>query len=353
MTVSARNHWHSGPRDAITDVPGIRVGHATDRRRATGCTVILCEEARWVAADVRGGAPGTREVDVLGGANVVRRCHAVVFAGGSAFGLAAADGVMRFLREQGVGFETTAGRVPIVSSAIIFDLGVGDPSAFPGPEDGYAAALAAKAGRVAQGSVGAGTGATVAKLLGVEGRLKGGLGTASVAGPRGLIAGALVVTNAVGNIVDPADGSLVAGPVSPSGTMTDVPDALEQRRLRMEALVANPGENTTLVCVATNASLEHHALQRLAFQAHDGLARTILPCHTIADGDTAFAIAIPAVEPNPDDGLVLGAMVVHAVERAALKSVRLATPVARVPSVNSFRSTKNPPLDRSPKGKPV
>jgi L-aminopeptidase/D-esterase-like protein len=322
----------TGQRDAITDVFGIRVGHWTDRRRATGCTVILCEGALAAAVDVRGGAPGTRETDVLGPANVVRRCHAVMFAGGSAFGLAAATGVMRWLREGGVGFETTAGPVPIVSSAIIFDLGVGDAAAFPGEEQGYSAAVRAKGGRVEQGSVGAGAGATVAKLLGNEGRLKGGLGTASVAGPRGLVVGALAVTNAVGNIYDPGDGELVAGPLGEGG-MAPLETALHQRRARMESLLANPAENTTLVCVATNAALDHHALQRLAYQAHDGLARTIVPCHTFADGDVAFALSMGGLEPQPDDALVAGALVTRAVEQAVLKSVRLAKALAGVPAV--------------------
>lgn len=326
--------WSRGPRDAITDVPGIRVGHWTDRRRATGCTAILCESATAAAVDARGGAPGTRETDVLAPANVVRRCHAIVFAGGSAFGLAAATGVMRLLAERGVGFETTAGPVPIVSSAIIFDLGVGDPRAFPSEQDGYDAAVRARAGAVPQGSVGAGAGASVAKLLGAEGRWKGGLGTASVSGPRGIIVGALAVTNAVGNIVDPDSGALVAGPRL-EGRMVPLPEVLERRAAEMETLVANPAENTTLVVVATNATLAHHELQRVAYQAHDGLARTILPCHTLADGDVSFAVSTATVPPAPGDALVAGILAIRAVERAVLKSVLLARPLAGVPAVSS------------------
>ena len=325
--------WATGTRDAITDVPGIRVGHWTDRRRATGCTAILCETATAAAVDARGGAPGTRETDVLGPANVVRRCHAIVLAGGSAFGLAAATGAMRLLAERGVGFETTAGVVPIVSSAIIFDLGVGDPRAFPTDEDGYFAASRARAGSVAQGSVGAGAGASVAKLLGADGRWKGGLGTASVSGPRGIIVGAIAVTNAVGNIVDPDTGLLVAGP-RVDGRMAPMSAVLERRAAEMETLVANPAENTTLVVVASNATLAHHELQRVAYQAHDGLARTILPCHTLADGDVSFAVATGAIPPEPGDALVAGILAVRAVERAVLKSVLLARPLAGVPAVS-------------------
>ncbi|MGE0570569.1 MAG: P1 family peptidase [Dehalococcoidia bacterium] len=325
--------WATGPRDAITDIPGIRVGHWTDRRRATGCTAILCETATAAAVDARGGAPGTRETDVLGPANVVRRCHAIVLAGGSAFGLAAATGVMRLLAERGVGFETTAGVVPIVSSAIIFDLGVGDPRAFPTDEDGYFAAARARGGQVTQGSVGAGAGASVAKLLGAEGRWKGGVGTASVSGPRGIVVGAIAVTNAVGNIVDPDSGFLVAGPRI-DGRMILLSEVLERRAAEMETLVANPAENTTLVVVATNATLAHHELQRVAYQAHDGLARTIVPCHTLADGDVSFAVATGAVLPEPGDALVAGILAVRAVERAVLKSVLLARPLAGVPAVS-------------------
>lgn len=325
--------WASGPRDAITDIPGIRVGHWSDRRAATGCTVILTEKSTAAAVDARGGAPGTRETDVLQPANIVRRCDAIVFAGGSAFGLAAATGVMRWCAEQGAGFETTAGRVPIVSAAVIFDRGVGRSDAFPGDAEGYAAARAARGGRVAQGSVGAGTGATVAKLLGIEGRLKAGLGTASVVGPRGLLVAALVVTNAVGHVYDPATGALIAGPRD-GGRMVPLAEALERRRAQMEALAAGPAlENTTLVCVATNASLDHHALQRITYQAHDGLARAIVPCHTFADGDVAFAVAMGSLEAGAEDALIVGAMAVHAVERAVVKSVRLARAVAGVPGV--------------------
>ena len=321
--------WTPGRRDAITDVPGIRVGHWTDRRAATGCTVILCETSVAAAVDVRGGAPGTRETEVLAPANVVRRCDAVVFTGGSAFGLAAATGVMRWCAEHDIGVPTTAGKVPIVSSAVIFDLAVGRPGSYPGEAEGYAAAVAARAGGVAQGSVGAGTGATVAKLLGNEGRLKGGVGTASITGPRGLIVGALAVVNAAGSIFDPDAGHLVAGPRDPDGRMVPLPEAMHRRTAQMDALL----ENTTLVCVATNARLEHGALQRVAFQAHDGLARTVVPAHTMADGDVAFAVSMGQVETRPDDALTVGLMTVRAVELAILRGVRLARSVAGVPSL--------------------
>jgi L-aminopeptidase/D-esterase-like protein len=324
--------WRCGPLDAITDVPGIRVGHWTDRRAATGCTVIRCDEATFVAADTRGGAPGTREIDVLGPANIVRRAHAIVLTGGSAFGLASATGVMKYLSEQGTGFPTAAVPVPIVPTAVLFDLGVGRPDAFPGPEQGYLAAKRARGGRFEQGSVGTGTGATVAKLLGMEGAIKGGLGTASVAGPRGFLVGAIAATNAVGAVTDPDTGRVVAGPRGSKGRFVPLPEAMERRTARMDALL----ENTVLICVATNAALEHHQLQRLAIQAHDGLARTVFPAHTFGDGDVAFAISMGQVPVAPDDPTILGMMTVRAVERAILSSIAHATGLGAVPSASEF-----------------
>ncbi len=330
--------WTPGRRDAITDVPGVRVGHWTDRHNATGCTVILCESATAAAVDARGGAPGTRETDVLHPANLVRRCDAILFTGGSAFGLAAATGVVRWCAEHGIGYglAPSTPKVPIVPAAVIYDLGAGQPT-FPGEVEGYAAAEGAKGGAVAQGSVGAGTGATVAKLLGPESWLKGGVGTASLTGPDGLVAGALVVTNPVGNIVDPTNGTLAAGPMV-DGRMLGLDEVVARRPAwlveRMaEAATATSAQNTTLVCVATNVRFDHATLQRFAYQAHDGLARTIDPVHTFADGDVAFAVAMGGREPAADDALIAGILVAKAVERAVLKSVRAARSLAGVASI--------------------
>jgi L-aminopeptidase/D-esterase-like protein len=323
--------WRTGPRDAITDVPGVHVGHWTDRRGGTGCTVVRCEKALVAAADTRGGAPGTQEIDLLGPAMLAQNCHAVLLTGGSAFGLAAAAGVVRWLSEHGFGFPTRLRKVPVVPAAVLFDLGLGRADAFPDQHAGYLAAGRATRGRVAQGSVGAGTGATVAKLLGDQRHLKGGVGTASVAGPRGLLVGAIAACNALGHIYDPESGELVAGPRDEGGRMVGLARATGERQ------PANPFmENTTLVCVATNAALEHRQLQRLAFQAHDGLARVVVPAHTFADGDVAFAISMGPVEPHPDDATTLGAMTVRAVERALLNAVRLATGLHGVPSAREW-----------------
>ncbi|MBK7124649.1 MAG: P1 family peptidase [Dehalococcoidia bacterium] len=326
--------WQTGPRNAITDVPGIRVGHSTDRRNATGCTVILCESSTAAAVDTRGGAPGTRETDVLGLSNLVRKCHAVLFTGGSAFGLAAADGVMRWLGEKGAGFPTAHRAIPIVSAAVLYDLGLGNPLASPAAEDGYRAASRAKGGAVAEGSVGAGTGATVAKLLGAEHALKGGLGTASLLGPNGIVVGALVATNAVGSLVDPDTGKLVAGPRGTKGRFLPLPEALARRT---EALELTPGENTTLICVATNAKLEPHQLQRICTQAHDGFARVVVPAHTIGDGDIAFAVSMGTLEIPANDVLTVGALAARTVEAALLRSVMLAAGMKDMPSAADWR----------------
>lgn len=332
VTEMADAGWQSGPLGAITDVPGIRVGHWTDRRAGTGCTVIRCDAGMAAAVDARGGAPGTRETDVLALPNLVRRVHAVAFCGGSALGLAAADGVARFLRERGHGFGTTGGPVPIVAAAVVFDLAVGKPAA-PTADHGYRAAAAARAGRVREGSVGAGTGTSVAKLLGLEHAYKGGLGTASALGPRGIVVGALVVTNAVGNIIDPGTGAPIAAPRRADGTHVPLPEALAERTARMESMT----ENTTLALVATNAALEPPALQRVAYAAHDGLARTIVPCHTMADGDVAFAVSNGTLPVLPYDVLTVHALAQRAIEQAVVRSVRLASAAHDLPAA-SFTS---------------
>jgi L-aminopeptidase/D-esterase-like protein len=309
--------WIPGPRNAITDVPGIRVGHFTDKKHGTGCTVILCETCQGAAVDVRGGAPGTRETDVLDPANMVRTCHALMFGGGSAFGLAAADGVMRYCAEHDIGFATATRKVPIVPSAILYDLNYRDANAFPSADAGYTAASRAKGGAVAEGSVGAGTGATVGKLLGAEMAMKAGVGTASLCGPRGIMVGALVVSNALGSFFEPDNGRLIAAPREADGRLVPLAETMLRRTEKMHVLL----ENTTLMCVATNARLESHQIQRLAIQAHDGFARVVAPAHTFGDGDIAFALAMGRVDIRADDTLTIGILAARAIERALVRSV--------------------------------
>jgi L-aminopeptidase/D-esterase-like protein len=258
----------------ITDVPGISVGHWTDPAARTGCTVVLCPDGTVGSGEVRGGAPGTRETDLLRPGMLVHEVHAVLLTGGSAFGLAAADGVVRWLEERGTGFDTGVARVPIVPAAALFDLGVGDGSVRPGPDAGYAACQAAGMDP-GERAVGAGTGATVAKLHGPERAVSGGIGSASVAGD-GVTVGALAAVNAYGEIVDD-DGAVLAGAR---------PGDDDQ-----EPQLPWPGTSTTLAVVATDARLSRERAHLLAIAAHDGIARAVRPAHTMWDGDTVFTLA--------------------------------------------------------------
>ncbi len=319
--------------DAITDVAGITVGHWTDRESATGCTVVIPERQAVASAAVRGGAPGTRETDLLQPGRFARQIHAVLLSGGSAFGLDAAGGVMRWLEERGRGVAFGGSTIPLVPAAILFDLMVGRADVRPNAAAGYAACDAARSGPVEQGSVGAGTGATVAKALGLACAVKGGLGTASEAGPEGLVAGALVACNAGGDIIDPSEGHAVAGPRREGGGFEDTLELLRQGR----ALNRPPaGDNTTIAVVATNLRLTKEQAHRLASVAHDGLARTIRPCHGSGDGDTVFALATGEVEPSVAALRAVEALATRALERAVLRSVLLAEGLAAVPSVREL-----------------
>lgn len=350
--------------DAITDIPGIRVGHWTSRRAVTGCTVVRFDRGAVGGVDVRGAAPGTRETDLLRTENTVEEVHAIVLAGGSAFGLEAASGVMRYLVEHGVGLEFGAHRIPIVPSAILFDLGIGrGPTAggFPGVDEGYRAAARASGGAVVQGSVGAGTGATVAKQAGPDRRLKGGLGTASEVLGTGVIAGALVAVNAVGTIVDPTTAEVVAAPRGDrSGTFVDIDEVLRTGKswrdlhpeespplvdpskgganARSDAPPEGRGENTTIAVVATNAKLTKALANRLATVCHDAFARTTWPAHTRGDGDAIFTLATGDIELDPAGYGALEAMATRALERAILKGVRLAEGLDGVPSAAEWNA---------------
>ena len=296
----------------LTDVPGIRVGHWTDPVGATGCTVVLLPEAGAVASvDVRGAAPGTRETDVLHPDNQVQVAHAFLLTGGSAFGLAAADGVVRWLEERGVGVPTPAVPVPIVPAAVVFDLTTGSPTARPDAGGGRSACIAAEGGGpCGHGAVGAGTGATVGKLFGLEHARPGGVGTASSALPGGGTVAALAVVNAVGDVVD-EDGTVLAGP----GTV---------RRILDSGVPGPPpvGTNTTLVVVATDVTLTKVQAHRLAVTAHDGLALAIRPVHTAYDGDTVFVAATGVHEAGDTSLLLLQTAAVEVVATAVREAVR-------------------------------
>lgn len=316
----------------LTAVPGVRVGHHTLEERPTGCTVIVVEDGAVGGVDVRGAAPGTRETDLLDPANSVERVHAIVLAGGSAFGLAAADGAVRYLEEHGIGFDVGVTKVPIVPAAILFDLGVGGRAGVrPGPDCGYKAAAAATAGPVAEGSVGAGAGATVGKLGGPPSAMKGGIGTASITLPDGLVVAALVATNSVGDVVDPATGKVVAGARGPDGGFLDARALLRSGALLRPA----PGANTTLGVIATNAALSKAQAQKVAQMAHDGFARAIYPAHTLWDGDTIFALATGGYGGTADHGMV-GALAADVMAEAILRSVRRARGLPGLPSVSDL-----------------
>ena len=321
-------------RSGLTAVVGLKVGHHTMQARPTGCTVVLAEGGAVAGVDVRGSAPGTRETDLLNPLNLVDQVHAVVLAGGSAFGLDAASGVMRYLEERRVGFPTAYGVVPIVPAAILFDLGVGDPKVRPGADCGYAAALAASGGLVEEGNVGAGAGATIGKMMGMERAMKGGVGTASLALPDGLVVAALVAVNAYGDAIDPATGRVVAGVRTDDGTRLADARVL----LRSGAAQKKPlGENSTIGVVATNARLTKTQATKVAQMAHDGLARSITPVHSLADGDTLFALSTGTLGGEADVSRV-GALAAEAVADAVLRAVRAAQSLPGFPAARDLQA---------------
>lgn len=318
----------------LTAVPGLEVGHDTLAERPTGCTVVLARRGAVAGADVRGGAPGTRETDLLDPSNTVQRVHALVLSGGSAFGLDAAAGVVRYLEEQGVGFDVGVARVPIVPAAVLFDLSVGGkPHVRPNADSGYRAARSASEGPVAAGNVGAGAGATVGKIAGLARAMRGGLGSASIALPDGLVVASLVAVNAVGDVIDPATGQLVAGVRTADGRA--LADARTLLRTGGFQPLARPGENTTIGVVATNAALDKAQARKVAQMAHDGVARAIAPAHTPLDGDTIFALATGDL-PGAPDLMRIGALAAEAVAEAVVRAVRAAAGLPGLPAVRDM-----------------
>lgn len=326
----------ANPAGAITDVPGIRVGHFTYPDALTGCTVVIADGAAVGGVDVRGGAPGTVETDLLDPVNTVQRVNAVVLSGGSAFGLAARHGVVRYLEERGDGYRVGPGLVvPIVPGAIIFDLRLSG-GVRPGPDCGYEAAAGASSGSVTEGSVGAGAGATVGKLHGGTRAMKGGVGTASITLGSGLVVGAIVAVNAVGDVVDPATGQVVAGVRGENDELLDA-----RRLLRGELPSLRPGENTTIGIVATNAHLTKAEATKIAQMAHDGLARAIVPSHTPGDGDTVFSLATGTLAEGFNTGQV-GALAAEALAAAIVQAVREAHGLPAIPAVRDLPGTGEP-----------
>ena len=318
----------------LTAVQGLKVGHHTLSERPTGCTVIIAEKGATAGVDVRGSAPGTRETDLLSPTATVDKVHAIVLSGGSAFGLDAASGVVKYLEGRGIGVTFGGAVIPIVPAAILFDLGVGDPSIRPAAACGAAAAAAATDGPVAEGNVGAGAGATVGKMAGRERAMKGGIGSAAIARPDGLVVAALVAVNARGDIVDPRNGQIVAGMRTEDGKhLADVRTLL--RSLTAKPPAPEPLQHTTLGVVATNATLTKTQATKLAQMAHDGLARAIVPAHTSADGDAIFALAT-GVGPAADLDTI-GALAAEAMSEAIVRAVRAAVGIPGYPAARDLR----------------
>jgi L-aminopeptidase/D-esterase-like protein len=318
----------------LTAVPGIKVGHHTLAERPTGCTVVLAELGVTAGVDVRGSAPATRETDLLSPVNMVQIAHAIALSGGSAFGLDTASGVMRYLEERRIGFEFGPARVPIVPAAAIFDLSVGDGRIRPAADCGYQAARAATDTPVAEGSIGAGAGATVGKTAGMGRSMKGGIGSAAIALPNGLIVAALVVVNAAGDVIDPANGQVVAGVRTADGKAF----ADARKILRAGgAGTAAARQNTTLGVVATNARLTKTEATRVSQMAHDGLARALAPSHTPGDGDVIFTLATGAAGAAAFDAGQVGSLAAEVVADAIVRAARQATGVTGIPAVRDLK----------------
>ena len=309
---------------AITDVQGIEVGHFTDARRPTGCTVVITRAGAVGGVDVRGAAPGTRETDLLHPSNLVDRVHAVLLAGGSAWGLDAAAGVMMWLEEHQIGLDVKYGLVPIVPAAVLFDLPVGDARIRPDAAAGYAACVAASRSATAEGNIGAGAGALVGKVYGMARAMRGGVGTASIT-IDGITVGALVVCNALGDVVDPSTGDVIAGARTDDGKhLLNIRDAIIRGESPTPLLA---GTNTTIGVVATDAMLTKAQAHRLAQVSHDGLARAINPVHTMSDGDTMFALGTGA-SGKTAGMMVLSLLAAEVTARAIVRAIRAAKGVS-------------------------
>lgn len=326
--------------NAITDIPGIEVGQAQDDEAHTGCTVILCRKGAIGGVDVRGSAPGTRETDLLDPINLVEKVHAVVLAGGSAFGLDTASGVMKYLAEQKIGYGLGAVRIPIVPAAILFDLGLNKSTRHPDGEMGYAAASTAQTGPVEEGNIGAGTGATVGKIFGMNGAMKSGLGTASIEIGDGVVVGAIVAVNAFGDVVNPFTGQIITG-ARPAklglvkiGGSNEFADTMKVMKTLAGRTIMNfaTSSNTVIAVVATNAKFNKAQVTKVAQMAHDGLARAVRPAHTMLDGDTIFALSLGH---KRADVSTVGAYAAEVLANAIVRAVQTAKPAGGLPAISS------------------
>ncbi len=319
--------------NTLTAIPGISVGHWTDLKGITGCTVVLCPDGAVGGVDVRGSAPGTRETDLLKPGNLVQQAHAILLSGGSAYGLDAASGVMRYLEEKGSGFKMGKIVVPIVPGAILFDLSIGRSDARPGAEEGYEACIVASIDPVEEGTIGAGTGATVAKAKGPDYSMKGGLGSYAITVRGKWTLGALVAVNSVGDVVDPDTGEQIAGPRRPGGGFYKTSDLWAT--IEENGPDTDTPTNTTIGVVATDALLTKEQVNKLAQVAHDGLAMAVRPAHSMGDGDTFFALATGGIM-DPPDMRALIAATQWVMSQAIVRAVRKATGIAGIPAVSDL-----------------
>jgi L-aminopeptidase/D-esterase-like protein len=333
--VMALGQTQASSNRTLTAVEGLKVGHFTLTERPTGCTVILAEDGAVASVDVRGGAPGTRETDLLDPVNMVQQVHAIVLSGGSAFGLDTASGAVKYLEERGIGFDVRIARVPIVPAAILFDLGFGGkPNVRPDADCGYKAAAAATTGPVQEGNVGAGAGATVGKMGGPGRSTKAGVGTSAMVMEDGLVVAALVAVNAVGDIIDPATGQVLAGVRTEDGTQfADARTIINRGEL---AIREHPLQNTTIGVVATNARLTKVQAQKIAQMAHDGYARAIAPAHLPDDGDVIFSMATGRWSGEVNVSRV-GSLAAEAMARAIVRAATQATSLAGVPAARDLK----------------
>lgn len=326
--------------DSITDIRGIQVGHASDFEGITGCTVILCEKGAVAGVDQRGGGPGTREIALLNPVNHVEKVHGILLAGGSAFGLDAASGVMRFLEEKNIGYQTGVAKIPIVPAAILYDLNIGDPKVRPNADMGYRACQNASRTAPDQGSVGAGTGATVGKLLGMSRATKSGIGTSSIDIGGGVKVGAIVAVNAIGEVVDPSSGKITAGVRAKKELEFQKGEAVFSEALEiMKGILGKTllglaeRANTVIGVVATNAKFDKANCTKLAQMAQNGLVRTIRPANTMHDGDTVFALSTGNKKANIN---LVGAFAAQAVQQAILNAVFSASSLGGIPAVSDL-----------------
>lgn len=326
--------------NAITDVRGIEVGHAQDNDALTGCTVVLCRKGAVAGVDVRGGAPGTRETDLLNPVNLVQKVHGIVLSGGSAFGLDAAGGVMRYLEEKKIGFNTGAAKVPIVPAAILYDLNLGRADVRPDSAMGYRAAASASVAAPAEGNVGVGTGASVGKMFGLKLAMKAGVGTASMDVGGGVLVGALVAVNAFGDVIDPNSGAVIAGlrsgnvgPLRVGGKDQFADTLAMMKKTTGRGILGFASRaNTVIGVIATNAKLNKAQATKVAQMAQDGIARTIRPAHTMLDGDVIFALSTGT---RKADVSLLGAFAAEVMAEAVLRAVKLARSAGGLVGLNT------------------